>query len=357
MKKIIFSILFTVVYTTCIYADGLTATLQNGDDMKPFYGVDAFKDAVKEAVDGSIITLSPGVFTAIDSITKTITLRGSYGFDPTNNDVTILSKIGVYANNVTIEGVHVSGNLIIGNVTDCHIKRCYIEGNLNSADGAHTNTLIDQCSVTKDFAISNGNNYCLRNSTIGSFGKINTAGNIAYISNCTIYDFYYNHGSPSEGVQGVVVYPNIPYAIYKNNVLGIDITSYYYHDYAYYYYFVKFTSPNEFYNNNFTINRYNARSNYAASYRYTPDNQIQFESGCINSNNTTSSYSSVLPNKIYPSNPKDPGNGQDGTVRGPYGGTGFSEYPAIPRVLSKDIDTSTDTDGNIKAKITVKVQQ
>ena len=49
--------------------------------------------------------------------------------------------------------------------------------------------------------------------------------------------------------------------------------------------------------------------------------------------------------------------GQDGKPVGINGGTGFSVWPAIPRITSKTIDSSTDAEGKINVKIAVKVQQ
>jgi hypothetical protein len=58
----------------------------------------------------------------------------------------------------------------------------------------------------------------------------------------------------------------------------------------------------------------------------------------------------------YPAKPQNAPYGDDGTVVGPYGGTGFSQYPAIPRIISKDIDGKTDEDGKINVKIEVKAE-
>jgi hypothetical protein len=60
--------------------------------------------------------------------------------------------------------------------------------------------------------------------------------------------------------------------------------------------------------------------------------------------------------RSYPAQPKNAPNGDDGTVVGPYGGTGFSEYPAIPRIISKDIDGKTNDEGQINVKIEVKAE-
>ena len=60
-----------------LYADGLTATLQQGEKMTPFYGVDAFYQAYQAADSGAVITLSAGTFTRVDTIKKSLTIIGS----------------------------------------------------------------------------------------------------------------------------------------------------------------------------------------------------------------------------------------------------------------------------------------
>ena len=58
MKKIILSLVALFSMSANSFADGLTATLQQGDNMQAFYGVDAFKQAYEAANDGAVITLS-----------------------------------------------------------------------------------------------------------------------------------------------------------------------------------------------------------------------------------------------------------------------------------------------------------
>lgn len=50
------------------------------------------------------------------------------------------------------------------------------------------------------------------------------------------------------------------------------------------------------------------------------------------------------------------GVGMDGTSRGPSGGSGFSEYPSIPRIIEKEISSHTNDEGKISVKLTVKAE-
>ena len=307
-------------------ADGLTATLQQGDKMTPFYGVDAFKQAYNAASDGAVITLSSGSFNTVDSVAKSITIIGAYAFKVSDPATTILRNLSIRANNVTVEGIYFTTNVWLYAISNCHIKRCWIDGTLGN-NGTHTNTLIDQCVVRYDAAIDGGQNYCIKNSTLRYFDALNTASNLAYITNCVIWHW---------GAQ--------PYAIYKNNVLGYDSSG------------NKSTTPSsqsEFYNNLF-INSYSS----STSYTYT----VTFPSGCINSGNISGKNWSAYYVKdnvyTYPAaNMKTTVTGQDGTPIGITGGTGFYKWPAIPRITGKTIDSSTDAAGKLNVKIAVKAEQ
>ena len=49
--------------------------------------------------------------------------------------------------------------------------------------------------------------------------------------------------------------------------------------------------------------------------------------------------------------------GDDGTPVGITGGSGFSPYPSIPRITSKQIDSKTDSEGKLNVKITVSTEE
>ena len=49
--------------------------------------------------------------------------------------------------------------------------------------------------------------------------------------------------------------------------------------------------------------------------------------------------------------------GDDGTPVGITGGSGFSPYPSIPRITSKQIDSKTDAQGKLNVKITVSTEE
>ena len=83
---------------------------------------------------------------------------------------------------------------------------------------------------------------------------------------------------------------------------------------------------------------------------------MKYGTVCVNEKNTKADlkFNSFYE---YPAHPLDAPLGSDGTAVGPYGGTGFSEYPAIPRIISKSIDSNSNAEGKINVKITVKAEQ
>lgn len=75
--KQFYALILSFVLCLPAFAQGTqSATLQHGDEYKIFYSSDAFKEAIQNASHGDIITLSPGMFNAVN-ITKAITLRGA----------------------------------------------------------------------------------------------------------------------------------------------------------------------------------------------------------------------------------------------------------------------------------------
>ncbi len=333
MKKILFLFVALVSMSASVMADGLTATLQQGDSMTPFYGVDAFKQAYEAAQDGAVITLSSGKFNDVSSIDKSITIVGAYAFGATDPKTTVLTSITVNADNVKIEGIYFSSDVTICGVSNFHLKRSWVESYLTSNDGTeHVNTLIDQCLIKGDKAIANGKNYCMKNCTIGGFLAMNTVENVAYVTNCFVYDWYVYDASSYKQ----------PYAIYKNNMLQLNNNS------TSSNHSITLYAPSEFYYNVF------AKKNLAISTSSVVT--WSFYSGCINIGNVSSQvwYDGAIGGISSNSDGK---TGQDGTPVGITGGTGFSEYPAIPRITSQTIDSTTDSEGKLNVKVAVEVQK
>ena len=335
MKKS-FLLLCSICMSSIFFADGLTATLQQGDEMTPFYGVNAFKEAYQAADSGAIITLSVGNFNSPATIEKSLTIIGASAMQSDNQYNTNLPNITIVADNVTIEGVNFSNLVNLGNIRNCHIKRSYLTilGSLNDSS-YHTNTIVEQSYVVSEYAIARGINYCICNSFIGGFCARNTGKNMAYIINCFITNF-----NASDKYQ--------PYAIYRKNIIQfIRQSGSYYTDYR-----INLYSPSEYYDNAFlTIRFYYSGSYHYHSYSETSglvfvdnDNYMSVDGATEGTPSTrVPNYTTYL--------------AKDKTYRGPAGGIGVSDYPAIPRIVNKTIDSNTDSEGKLNISITVKAEQ
>lgn len=339
MKKTLLLLVAIALTSAKMMAEGLTATLQQGETMTAFYGVNAFKDAYNAAEDGAVITLSEGQFNDVTSIEKSITVIGNMAFDVEGYEKTFLSYTYVKADNVTLEGIYFTDAVILYPINNFHIKRCYIVNSLSyTGDDYNTNTLVDQCVIGTVSLFAKGQNLCVKNCTIGQFSNCENSSNIAYITNCYVRCFYRkSRSSSSYGYQ-------FPYAIYKNNVLFLNYDSNFSRE-------CYLNSPSEYKNNFFLYNDIFFTGSYKVS--------VTFGQTCINNAN-------IFSEKVYAITTDYPSNytidsygilGDDGTPVGITGGSGFSPYPSIPRITSKQIDSKTDSEGKLNVKITVSTEE
>lgn len=334
-------ILLFLVGSVCLYADGPTATLQHSGELSVYFGQDAFQKAYSDAEAGDTITLSPGTFTYLSSdLEKSLTITGTYGMHPDSVNRTYISQISVKADDVKIEGICIQ-YLYFRTISNCIVKRCrlnYIA--TNNTNEKHTNTLIDQCAIFGyDNAIQTGINYAIKNSTIMRFAAVNSTTQLANITNCWVWNFYEYANSNTKQ----------PYAVYKNNVLGLNTSTANFssNSSAYLY------APSEYYNNCFYL-----IANGKKTYRYLP-----YFNGCLNTGNVsfpeegTAVFSNLSDNAYFPWRDDLDLKGADNTPIGITGGTGFNEYPAIPRVIKATIDAQNDGDGYLNANIKVKSER
>ena len=377
MKKTFLTLVAIVATATGLNAQGLTATLQQGNTMTPYYGVDAFVNAYKDAQAGAIITLSAGNFNTVDSITKQVTIigNGCNNHDGTNRTCinnryithggsSQYTSLIINANNVKIEGVY-ANDVYLRGVSNTRLSHCYFY--CLCGTNTHTGTVIDQCYVGYDYSLTKSVNSTYKNSYIGNFEGANTSANMAYFSNCLILIWYHYRKCDAS-----TTYSSYrPYGIYKNCILGQ-----WYYDYSQSgtNYFNNFktslesvNTPSEYYNNVFFIYPYKpVKSGSYWDVKFNDEvaskemTGIWSESQTIKGNKT-STYN-VLMNTSYNGwwnrlKTDIPFTGDDGTVVGPYGGLGFSINPSIPRIIESQIDSNTDANGRLNVKIKVEVNQ
>lgn len=118
MKKILLAMAFLFGCTTVSFAQTtFIATLQHEGEFTHYYGAGALTSAYKAAVDGDIITLSPGTFSSPGTINKSITLRGA-GIEADqkthiSGDLTICSTDSLM--NIVVEGIRISNTTYVQN--------------------------------------------------------------------------------------------------------------------------------------------------------------------------------------------------------------------------------------------------
>lgn len=326
-----------------VHAEEQTATLRQGAQTMAFYGPDALIDAYAAAADsGDVIILSTGQFNDLGSITKPITIIGTYGFDVypgqgspvPASDKTTLGDITISANNVTLEGIYFSGAVILGEVSNCHVKRCHIETRL-TAISYHTNTKIDQCVVKYDDAISYGINYHICNSTIG---YLNTdSGYNTYVTNCFLYDLFDPSYNSSEQP-----YNRFTAVSFTNNVIALDLDGYH----------GKIVLTSDYVNNCFWLYNYGEYDEYWMI--GDDDSPFDYFFGYIENNTFVETHDTSI-EQIYPNTSTGWGTGLDGTPIGVMGGQGFTAYPHIPYITNATIDDHIDAEGTTHVKINVSV--
>ena len=376
MKKLLVSLCALLAVCASANAQGMTATLQQGDRMTPFYGPDAFVQAYNAAPQkGAVITLSSGEFNTVDSIMKEVTIIGNgyrdnktvlkgRNFDSYIIHGTALSiSLVIRANNVTLEGLEMHC-VMIRNTNHLTIKHCSIYnlwGETNNSQSTqilpaqHKNTIVDQCIIGVEFANS-GENYCIKNSIVTIFMARNNGDAVnTLISNCII------------GCTNSESATLLPHAVYKNCFMGTAFSAN-----ENIVYDCSTESGYEFYNNVFfggvsPSSSLNLKDGYYKivltknqdSVSRTPELYWSESNTC--KGNTAASYNAVFGDSDEENPLLAPIittiKGDDGTVVGPYGGTGFSVNPSIPRIVDSKIDSITDAEGKLNVKIKVEVNQ
>lgn len=148
MKK---NVLFILVmgFFTLTQAQAPIAILTHGGNMTPYYGTDALVDAYAGAQTGDIITLSPGVFNAVE-IRKALTVRGA-GMITDSAAGTLRTTINgdfkIHNDNtgnyLTFEGLYLEGTAYMDTIYNLNFTKCYIDKFVNpwySSHGVHNAT-------------------------------------------------------------------------------------------------------------------------------------------------------------------------------------------------------------------------
>ena len=115
MKRLFFSLFVSLLCITNAFAQQQMAVLSHNGEIKAFYGSEAYIQAMDEADNGDVITLSSGMFDATD-ISKSVMIRGAGMENDTITGREATYIVGDYAvgidnevKELTIEGICFSG--------------------------------------------------------------------------------------------------------------------------------------------------------------------------------------------------------------------------------------------------------
>ena len=300
----------------------LMATLSHEGNITTYSGANAFSTAMSAAVDGDIITLSPGAFSAAN-INKAVTIRGAGGACDTWNEeafnhATIING-NVYLRTseaVLVEDVYFNSYFYYASDTDNSISkfvRCRFKTITNSNNSLK---LIDaqfiNCRINEDV-------YCHSGSNMN-------------FTNCIVANPYNNQNS----------YMDFLNCYISDNRSSLDI------------YNSNFKNSIFYYNNNYYAPYLNSSNN--ASHNVSIRTRTDFFSNVQPSiSNTSVTESFLLDDYQLNDAAKATYLGTDGTEIGIYGGVmPFKATPANPHISGMKVAQKTTESGNLKVEITVK---
>ena len=334
MKKLLLTLaLSAITMTMWAQSDVMTATLQHENTTSVFKGASALVQAHNAAVDGDVITLSDGTFTATN-ITKSVTIYGA-GFEKNVETGTAITTI--------------NGKVYIG-VADATLSDVKLEGlyfnNIvyaaNTSNGSTTaqlkNFTLKKCCFTNDLYFkSNIENVNILQCKVNTIeGTKTITANGLYIANCyivnrvqlfntqsdvlldhSIIGTYYNDGSSGQEQMNKSAFtwtncillgggsysspqPTGRYCILRNCVIGWMSTS--------------------------------LGNTYENCYNVSP--------GTIFADAGNGAYSE---NRTFELANPETYVGTDGTPVGPSGGLGWNKVPATPVVKSLDLEVDGTT--------------
>lgn len=165
-----------------VVSEAISATLQRGESTTVYYGTDALKQALENAEEGNIITLSSGTFSVPDNFNKSVRIYGAGYEDDTLTGVartflagglTMNGLDGQHPDYFYMEGVWINGDVNINKLeTDTLIqgtkfvkcrmgrinmksnsdatifRQCYIDGHIDGNNAVATGFIAQNCYIT-----------------------------------------------------------------------------------------------------------------------------------------------------------------------------------------------------------------
>ena len=239
MRKFFLSLvvmLVASVFTGKVYAQSSTlATLNHEGTIRTFYGITALKEAYGAAVDGDVITLASGSYSAID-LTKAVSICGAgMGLGAAKNvEPTILLgdfRLNLPEDNTTrfsIEGIYHNGTIKYSKCQNAMFLKCRLNEisyytspyKLKGISFVHCRiakkfVLMENCSVSLINCIVN-EPQCFNNQVTAVFDFTNcvlkrSASDLGYstLRNCIFYNTTGNQFVSSTSLYNTVVFSSV----------------------------------------------------------------------------------------------------------------------------------------------------
>ena len=331
MKRLILFalLLINTLGATRLFAQStLMATLSHEGNVTTYNGTNAFSNAMNDAVDGDVITLSPGTFSATD-ITKAVTIRGAGGGcdggwneEAWNHTTTINGGIDIRTSNaIVVEDVYFN-NTLYYDYTDitnsnskfirCRISKVYY----HNWSGKIIDAQFINCYITGEVYCKTGSNMSFTNCIVRY--PHNNENSYMDFLNCVIRG----------GDWGTL-------SIYNSNFKNCIYINYYINDN---YYASSLQS-----------------SNSASHCVFIGPNDNFFKDVSPSISNTSVTESFLLDDYQLNDAAKATYLGTDDTEIGIYGGImPFKTTPANPHISDMKVAQKTTESGNLKVEITVK---
>lgn len=320
MKKFLLTVVGILFAATSFAQNSLVASLTSGENTTYYYGGTALKQAVADAVSGDIISLSGGIFQAIN-IGKAISLRGT---GIASDNPTIIS--GEFTINIpsddakqfTMEGIKCQNIVYLqGTFSNPYFLKSQIQ-RISGYDysDAITNIMVVNCKVLEGIGVKGNSSAYLVNSYCGISERSDNASITA--TNCVLQTYLGNHRSD------IVRFYNCIFYAPGYSEAGIAETG---------------QATN-------CISTFVNIGNYASNI---------FHGGCINCTHGVEKVFKDLDTFELNDDIKANFKGTDGKEVGLYGGLmPYNTTPTYPLITKMDVDEKTDADGQLGVTIEVK---
>ncbi|MBO4308119.1 MAG: hypothetical protein J5848_07415 [Bacteroidales bacterium] len=336
MRKVI-SLFCALFVMTFAYSQRIFATLQHEGNVSVYYGQYALSQAHSAAVAGDIITLSPGMFNAVN-ITKNITIRGAGMFADTAAGTTPTYISGQFymrapedaAHFLTMEGLYFMNDVKFDTLYNPQFSKCLFHTTLKhydtySSSSYMNNAVIVNCIVTNWFNANYNSRWyatgtVFQNSVIISYNGSNI-GSPDILTNCIV-----NFGAPYNADTKTINNCILFYYTNSSSSGSADdaITSWY---------SIGITSGGNYFHSSMltTHNLYNYNS-FSAVFKYF--------NGTYNEGTSFELQDSIATTRL----------GNDGTQIGIYGGA----HPFNPRVANYKITVPSESNPSGQLPVTIQ---